>query len=91
MAYVGSTLDQPKTVLHPRGGTLVPCLDGVGRARLAKMTHSVLADDALRMIETAENILRDAGFYEVRVRHHQKRSIGAAAQTTFRSNYRRTE
>ena len=27
--------------------------------------------EALRMIEAAENILRDAGFYEVRVRHHR--------------------
>jgi len=26
--------------------------------------------DALRMIEAAENVLRDAGFYDVRVRHH---------------------
>jgi len=29
-----------------------------------------VTDEALRMIEAAENILRDAGFYEVRVRHH---------------------
>lgn len=27
--------------------------------------------EKLRMIETAENVLRDAGFYEVRVRHHE--------------------
>ena len=26
--------------------------------------------EALRMIEAAENVLRDAGFYDVRVRHH---------------------
>ena len=29
-----------------------------------------VTDEALRMIEAAENILRDAGFHEVRVRHH---------------------
>jgi pyridinium-3,5-biscarboxylic acid mononucleotide sulfurtransferase len=29
-----------------------------------------VTEEALRMIEAAENILRDAGFYEVRVRHH---------------------
>jgi uncharacterized protein len=29
-----------------------------------------VTDEALQMIEAAENILRDAGFYEVRVRHH---------------------
>ena len=30
-----------------------------------------VTDEALQMIEAAENILRDAGFYEVRVRHHR--------------------
>jgi len=30
-----------------------------------------VTDEALQMIEAAENILRDAGFYEVRVRHHK--------------------
>jgi uncharacterized protein len=30
-----------------------------------------VTDEALRMIEAAENVLRDAGFYEVRVRHHE--------------------
>jgi hypothetical protein len=73
---MASTLDQPKTVLHRCGGTLTPCLDGV---------------HGLRLIEAADNILRDAGFYEVRVRHHQKRGTGATAQTMFPSNYRRTE
>jgi pyridinium-3,5-biscarboxylic acid mononucleotide sulfurtransferase len=29
-----------------------------------------VTESALQMIETAENVLRDAGFYEVRVRHH---------------------
>jgi len=30
----------------------------------------VVTGEALQMIEAAENLLRDAGFYEVRVRHH---------------------
>ncbi len=30
-----------------------------------------VTEEALRMIEAAENVLRDAGFYEVRVRHHK--------------------
>ncbi|MEI6085429.1 MAG: ATP-dependent sacrificial sulfur transferase LarE [Verrucomicrobiota bacterium] len=30
-----------------------------------------VTDEALAMIEAAENVLRDAGFYEVRVRHHR--------------------
>ena len=30
--------------------------------------------EKLRMIEQAENVLRDLGFYEVRVRHHEMRS-----------------
>ncbi|HUJ09963.1 MAG TPA: ATP-dependent sacrificial sulfur transferase LarE [Verrucomicrobiae bacterium] len=29
-----------------------------------------VTEEALRMIEAAENVLRDAGFYDVRVRHH---------------------
>jgi uncharacterized protein len=29
-----------------------------------------VTQESLRMIEAAENVLRDAGFYEVRVRHH---------------------
>jgi uncharacterized protein len=30
-----------------------------------------VTEEALRMIEAAENVLRDAGFYDVRVRHHE--------------------
>ncbi|MCG3149943.1 MAG: Pyridinium-3,5-biscarboxylic acid mononucleotide sulfurtransferase [Verrucomicrobiae bacterium] len=30
-----------------------------------------VTDEALAMIEAAENVLRDAGFYDVRVRHHK--------------------
>jgi uncharacterized protein len=29
-----------------------------------------VTEEALRMIEAAENVLRDAGFHDVRVRHH---------------------
>jgi uncharacterized protein len=32
--------------------------------------------EKLRMIEQAENVLRDLGFYDVRVRHHELRSAG---------------
>jgi uncharacterized protein len=31
--------------------------------------------EKLRMIEAAENVLRDLGFYEVRVRHHELRGV----------------
>jgi len=34
--------------------------------------------EKLGMIEQAENLLRDLGFYDVRVRHHELRSINAA-------------
>src|SRR5204863_8347713 len=30
-----------------------------------------VTDEALAMIEAAENVLRDAGFFDVRVRHHK--------------------
>jgi uncharacterized protein len=33
--------------------------------------------EKLRMIEAAENILRDLGFHEVRVRHHELRNVEA--------------
>jgi uncharacterized protein len=33
--------------------------------------------EKLRMIEAAENVLRDLGFYEVRVRHHELGSVEA--------------
>jgi pyridinium-3,5-biscarboxylic acid mononucleotide sulfurtransferase len=35
--------------------------------------------EKLRMIEEAEYVLRDLGFYDVRVRHHELTSIGRAA------------
>jgi uncharacterized protein len=42
--------------------------------------------EALAMIESAENVLRDAGFYDVRVRHHNKIArieVGADELTRF--------
>jgi uncharacterized protein len=35
--------------------------------------------EKLRMIERAENVLRDLGFYDVRVRHHELRGAGVPA------------
>jgi uncharacterized protein len=35
--------------------------------------------EKLRMIEEAENVLRDFGFYDVRVRHHELPGRGPAA------------
>jgi uncharacterized protein len=35
-----------------------------------------VSPEKLRMIEAAENVLRDAGFYDVRVRHHELSSPG---------------
>jgi uncharacterized protein len=42
-----------------------------------------VTDEALQMIEAAENVLRDAGFYEVRVRHHR---VGNSKLETRNSN-----
>ena len=48
-----------------------------------------VTEEALRMIESAENILRDAGFHDVRVRHHimenskyENRNSNAESQST---------
>ncbi len=38
--------------------------------------------EKLRMIEAAENVLRDMGFYDVRVRHHELRPAPAAPVQT---------
>ena len=38
--------------------------------------------EKLRMIETAENLLRDLGFHDVRVRHHELRVSGATFQVS---------
>lgn len=43
-----------------------------------------VSPEKLRMIEQAENVLRDLGFFEVRVRHHELRgtvSVGAEKKT----------
>jgi len=39
----------------------------------------------LRMIEQAENILRDLGFHDVRVRHHELRVAGGEWRVTGNS------
>lgn len=39
-----------------------------------------VSPEKLRMIEAAENVLRDLGFYDVRVRHHELRAAGDAGQ-----------
>jgi uncharacterized protein len=36
-----------------------------------------VSPEKLRMIEQAENLLRDLGFYDVRVRHHELNSSGS--------------
>jgi uncharacterized protein len=51
-------------------------LPTAGKAQMACLSSRIphgepVTDEALRMIEAAENVLRDAGFYEVRVRHHR--------------------
>ena len=51
-------------------------LPTAGKAQMACLSSRIpygepVTDEALRMIEAAENALRDAGFYEVRVRHHK--------------------
>ena len=38
-----------------------------------------VSPEKLRMIEAAENVLRDLGFYDVRVRHHELAGSGANA------------
>jgi len=43
-----------------------------------------VTEEKLRMIERGENVLRDLGFYDVRVRHHELRAssvAGAVART----------
>jgi uncharacterized protein len=38
--------------------------------------------EKLRMIEAAENVLRDFGFYDVRVRHHEMRNAEHGTRNT---------
>jgi uncharacterized protein len=42
--------------------------------------------DKLRMIEAAENVLRDLGFYDVRVRHHELRTAGGGPQASAQAS-----
>jgi uncharacterized protein len=42
----------------------------------------VVTPEKLRMIEAAENVLRDLGFYDVRVRHHELRVASGVGQVT---------
>ena len=35
------------------------------------LTHETVSPEKLKMIEQAEYVLRDLGFYDVRVRHHE--------------------
>jgi len=51
-------------------------LPTAGKPQMACLSSRIpygepVTEEALRMIEAAENVLRDAGFYEVRVRHHK--------------------
>jgi pyridinium-3,5-biscarboxylic acid mononucleotide sulfurtransferase len=48
-----------------------------------------VSPEKLKMIEQAENLLRDLGFYDVRVRHHELRK--AALPTTLDSSPRKSE
>ena len=49
----------------------------------------VVSPEKLKMIEQAENLLRDLGFYDVRVRHHELRK--AALPSTLNSSPRQSE
>ena len=40
--------------------------------------------EKLKMIEQAEDVLRDAGFYDVRVRHHELRSAGLPSTIDYK-------
>ena len=42
----------------------------------------VVTPEKLRMIEAGENVLRDLGFYDVRVRHHEMKVPGAGFQVS---------
>jgi uncharacterized protein len=44
-------------------------------------TGEPVTEAKLSMIERAENVLRDLGFYDVRVRHHELRGAGPAVET----------
>jgi uncharacterized protein len=42
----------------------------------------IVTPEKLRMIEAAENVLRDLGFHDVRVRHHELNVSGAGYQVS---------
>ncbi|HSU55006.1 MAG TPA: ATP-dependent sacrificial sulfur transferase LarE [Candidatus Dormibacteraeota bacterium] len=46
-----------------------------------------VTEEKLRMIESAENVLRDLGFYDVRVRHHELHSNGGAVNGTTKATH----
>lgn len=50
----------------------------------------MVTPEKLRMIEAAENVLRDLGFYDVRVRHHEFRSSVEALNPSAKSLNRYT-
>ncbi len=58
------------------GATGLPTADKPQMACLSsRVPHGeAVTPEKLRMIEQAENILRDLGFHDVRVRHHEMRS-----------------
>src|SRR6185369_5817861 len=45
-----------------------------------------VSPEKLRMIEAAENVLRDLGFYDVRVRHHELSPAANPASKSFPDN-----
>ena len=44
-----------------------------------------VTEEKLRMIEAAENVLRDLGFYDVRVRHHELRGVEAYKRSSVQA------
>jgi uncharacterized protein len=49
----------------------------------SRIPHGELVSpEKLKMIEQAENVLRDLGFYDVRVRHHELQVSGARGQVS---------
>ncbi|HUJ72502.1 MAG TPA: ATP-dependent sacrificial sulfur transferase LarE [Verrucomicrobiae bacterium] len=62
-------------------------LPTAGKPQMACLSSRIpygepVTEEALRMIEAAENVLRDAGFYEVRVRHHSMENPKAETRNT---------
>ena len=62
-------------------------LPTAGKPQMACLSSRIpygeeVTPEKLRMIETAENHLRDLGFHDVRVRHHELRVSGATFQVS---------